>query len=165
MKKWFLILLVPFVFACTASDQAIPTSIELADPSASESVQPEFENSPGNCSEITERSFQRITSSQMDAFSNSDFEGAYALTSERFKRGFTLERFTMVISEYYPSLLDNTEFQAIECLEMGFTGFYEINVRSLSGDIKLRYRFEYVGDRWFIAGAEEIAEDTSQVPA
>ena len=48
---------------------------------------------------------------------------------------------------------------------MGFTGFYEIDVKSLSKDIKLRYRFEYVEDTWFIAGAEEMQEDTSDVPA
>ena len=47
---------------------------------------------------------------------------------------------------------------------MGFTGFYEVEVKSLSGDIDLRYRFEYVGDTLFIAGAELIAEDLTQVP-
>lgn len=166
MKRWFLLLVLPFLFACTASDQAAPAAIVLPDEQiVEEEVPKQFEKSPGNCSETTERNFERIIGNQMDALAQKDFAAAYSLTSERFKSGFSLDRFIGVISEFYPGLLDNTDFVGTKCLEMGFTGFYEIDVRSLSGDLQLRYRFEYVGDSWFIAGAEEIPVDESQVPA
>lgn len=161
-----LLLLVNFLVACTASDQAAPQNIQLAEDQPLEPLEKEEpEKSPGNCSITTERNFSQIVTNQLDAFANNDFESAYQLTSTRFKSGFSLERFTNVISEYYPSLLNSTEFMAIECLEMGFTGFYEVEVKSVSGDIDLRYRFEYVGDTWFIAGAESIPEDKTKVPA
>ncbi len=166
MKRFVgLLLVVGFLTSCTASDRAASENIQLAEEQTFQS--PEVEEpttSPGNCSLETEGNFSKIVTSQLDAFSNNDFDAAYQLTSTRFKSGFSLERFINVISEYYPSLLDNTDFNAIECLEMGFTGFYEVEVKSLSGDIDLRYRFEYVGDTWFIAGAELIAEDLTQVP-
>lgn len=166
MKSFILLLSAILLAACTASDQAQPTLRTLPDePQNQEEVIEEFEKSPGNCSEITEKNFQRIIGLQMDAFSQKDFEAAYQLTSERFKSGFPVARFVQVISEFYPSLLDNTDFIGTKCLEMGFTGFYEIDVRSLSKDIKLRYRFEYVEDTWFIAGAEEMQQDASEVPA
>jgi PBP1b-binding outer membrane lipoprotein LpoB len=167
MKRFVaLLLLVNLLAACTASDQAAPQNIQLAEDQTLDSQENENrEKSPGNCSVTSEKNFSQIVTNQLDAFANNDFEAAYQLTSTRFKNGFSLERFTNVISEYYPSLLNNTEFIAKECLEMGFTGFYEVEVKSLSGDIDLRYRFEYVGDTWFIAGAELIPEDKTKVPA
>jgi len=166
MKSLVLLLSGLFLVACTASDKAQPAALSLPDEVQNQEEKIEdFEKSPGNCSEITEKNFQNIISKQLEAFSQKDFATAYQLTSDRFKSGFSLDRFTQVISEFYPSLLDNTDFSGVECLEMGFTGFYEIDVKSLSKDIKLRYRFEYVEDTWLIAGAEEIQPDTSQVPA
>jgi hypothetical protein len=166
MKSWLLLFILPFLFACTASDQAAPSGIVLPEEQiVEEEIPKEFEKSSGNCSETTERNFEQIIGSQMSALAQKDFASAYELTSERFKSGFSLDRFTGVISEFYPGLLDNTDFVGTKCLEMGFTGFYEIDVRSLSGDLQLRYRFEYVGDAWFIAGAEEMPVDESQVPA
>lgn len=166
MKVFALFLSAFLLAACTASDQAAPAVLTLPDEAQNqEEVIEDFEKSPGNCSETTEKNFQRIIELQMDAFSQKDFASAYQLTSERFKSGFSLDRFTQVISEFYPSLLDNTDFAGTKCLEMGFTGFYEIDVKSLSKNIQLRYRFEYVEDSWLIAGAEEIQADTSQVPA
>lgn len=166
MKSFILLLSAALLVSCAASDQAESALQTLPDETPSqEAIIEEFEKSPGNCSAMTEKNFQRILELQMDAFSQKDFAAAYELTSERFKSGFSLTRFTQVISEFYPSLLDNTDFIGTKCLEMGFTGFYEIDVKSLSKDIRLRYRFEYVEDTWFIAGAEEMQEDTSEVPA
>lgn len=165
MKNFILLLSAVLLVSCAASDQAQSALQTLPDETPSQEAIEEFEKLPGNCSVMTEKNFQRILDLQMDAFSQKDFAAAYELTSERFKSGFSLTRFTQVISEFYPSLLDNTDFIGTKCLEMGFTGFYEIDVKSLSKDIKLRYRFEYVEDTWFIAGAEEMQEDTSEVPA
>jgi len=166
MKRWAVILLIPFLFACTTSDRAAQQSIELPDDPVIES---EIEQDPkklsGNCSQTTEQNFSQIIDKQLTAFAVKDFESAYRLTSTRFQSGYSLDRFIGVITEFYPSLLDNTDFSASQCLEMGFTGFYKIDVKSITGDITLRYRFEYVEDTWFIAGAELIPEDETQVPA
>lgn len=166
MNKWLLLLVLPFLFACTASDQARPAVSSLPDRQIIEEEETlQFDETPGNCSETTEGNFERIIGTQLDAFARKDFVVAYSLTSERFKSGFSLDQFIGVISEFYPGLLDSTDFKVTECLEMGFTGFYKIDVASRSEDLQLRYRFEYVGDTWFIAGAEEIPVDESQVPA
>jgi hypothetical protein len=166
MKQWIVVLLIPFLFACTTSDQAAPKSIELPqDPVIESEIEKEPEKSAGNCSQTTEQNFSQIIDKQLIAFASKDFESAYQLTSNRFQSGYSLDRFIGVITEFYPSLLDNTDFSASQCLEMGFTGFYQIDVKSMTGDITLRYRFEYVGDTWFIAGAELIPEDKTQLPA
>jgi hypothetical protein len=166
MKHWIVFLLIPFLFACTTSDQAAPKNFQLPDePVAESEIEKDPEKLSGNCSLTTEQNFSQIIDRQLTAFAVKDFESAYELTSTRFKSGYSLDRFIGVITEFYPSLLDNTDFSASQCLEMGFTGFYKIDVKSLTGDITLRYRFEYVENTWFIAGAELIPEDETQVPA
>lgn len=175
----WVVLLAPLLVlsACQAPSGVASEGVEKpAVSTEAPEVLPELENTSPEpeldqpavsllpCSAGTREAIESTVVGQVDAFSQGDFESAYAFASPVFQAGMPLEVFGTLIRINYPQLLEASNARSGPCDADEENGVSTIVMRfdtpSESG-YTLRYILEYVDDRWRISGAaEEEIPDT-----
>jgi len=130
-----------------------------AEPSPSQSQDPEVQNEPTACDEKTQRAIEELINNQTKAFADRNFELAYSLASPFFRSSVSLDGFVAIISSSYGPLIDSSKLRFSGCLVNTNTGFALIDVSFLqAGEFVygLRYLVTDTPDGWRVQGASNL---------
>jgi hypothetical protein len=141
-----------------------PTVPDVAPTPDEPETPPPPERSLGPCSSETRQAIEDTVVGQVTAFSDGDFEAAYAFASPSFQRGIPLEVFGQIIRTNYPQLLAASNARSGPCDADLAGGVSTIVMRfdtPTDANYTLRYVLELVEEQWRIAGAnQETVADT-----
>lgn len=70
---------------------------------------------------------------QLDAFADDDWEHAYGLASEDYRRGVTADAFVALIEEHFPAVADPAGHTSTECLTDGTRASILVTVTGRAG--------------------------------
>jgi hypothetical protein len=84
----------------------------------------------GVCTSALARVVNNHISGQIDALAENDWELARSFASENFQLNVSIDDFTFIISEQYPMLIENTEYEFNECNVADSTITQEVDVTS-----------------------------------
>lgn len=111
---------------------------------------------PAACDPERDGTIGVTVSTQLDAFSGSDFARAYAMTSPFFRRVLDADAFETLIRTEYPELVGNDGHRLGECLVRGRRGSLIAGVRAGTQEVVLRYDLSEEADGWRIDGARRL---------
>ena len=121
------------------------------------------EPSPQNafaCSSIETSDGKAWVKGQLDAFSGSDPEAAYAFASSPFKARNSLEQFIAIITTNYEFLLNLDSYTVDGCSKQGDFYLFAVSLSDSNGQAyTMEYTLSLLGTSWGVDAASVISSE------
>ena len=121
------------------------------------------ESSPQNaftCSSIETSDGKAWVKGQLDAFSGSDPEAAYAFASSPFKARNSLEQFIAIITTNYEFLLNLDSYTVDGCSKQGDFYLFAVSLSDSNGQAYImEYTLSLLGTSWGVDAASVISSE------